>query len=144
MYTSNIKHSPTKENYFNFIEVIPKEIKKRENIKGDKKSNIGKHQIFYKYGITEEQHLQMYKDQVDKCKICERHKSEFFDRLVIDHCHTSGKVRELLCTRCNLMLGMATDNINILKIAINYLKEHSVETNILDYQAVNKIEIIFK
>lgn len=43
-------------------------------------------------------------------------------RLSIDHCHESGKVRGLLCHRCNSLLGHAKDNIDTLKKAITYLE----------------------
>lgn len=42
-------------------------------------------------------------------------------RFVVDHDHSSGDVRGLLCCSCNLMLGKAHDNVAILKSAINYL-----------------------
>lgn len=44
--------------------------------------------------------------------------------LVIDHCHTSGSVRALLCHKCNQALGLFKDNINSLKNAIEYLKKY--------------------
>jgi hypothetical protein len=43
---------------------------------------------------------------------------------VVDHCHTSGKTRGILCGKCNLMLGKAEDNIGYLKSAIKYLEKH--------------------
>jgi len=41
--------------------------------------------------------------------------------LAVDHCHNTNKVRELLCSACNILLGKAKDNISILQSAINYL-----------------------
>ena len=40
----------------------------------------------------------------------------------IDHCHTSGKVRGVLCSRCNTGLGKFNDNIDLIKNALKYLK----------------------
>ena len=45
------------------------------------------------------------------------------DVLHIDHCHSSGKVRGLLCLKCNAFIGLAKENINTLVSAIEYLKE---------------------
>lgn len=41
----------------------------------------------------------------------------------IDHCHASGKVRGLLCSNCNTLLGVARDDPAILKEAIAYLNK---------------------
>jgi len=40
----------------------------------------------------------------------------------IDHCHSTGKVRGLLCPKCNILLGSCNDNVLILESAISYLK----------------------
>lgn len=46
-------------------------------------------------------------------------------RNFIDHCHTTGKVRGLLCDDCNMGIGRFKDNPDLLKKAIEYLNEHS-------------------
>ena len=51
------------------------------------------------------------------CSICERKN----DNLVIDHDHNTGKVRGLLCVRCNTGLGKFKDDVELLTKAINYL-----------------------
>lgn len=55
------------------------------------------------------------------CRICGRHESEFTKRLHIDHDHSTGEVRGLLCHACNLGLGYFRDDKNILKSAIDYI-----------------------
>jgi hypothetical protein len=42
--------------------------------------------------------------------------------LALDHCHTTGKYRGLLCTCCNTALGQAKDDVTILENMIRYLK----------------------
>ena len=42
-----------------------------------------------------------------------------------DHCHSTGKVRALLCGQCNQLLGQAKENINTLRASIKYLEKHS-------------------
>jgi len=50
-------------------------------------------------------------------------------RLAIDHCHTTGAVRGLLCHRCNSLLGHAKDNIETLQRAIAYLEVANERTS---------------
>lgn len=60
--------------------------------------------------------------QDDRCAICGR--PETRRRLSVDHCHTSDTVRELLCTACNWLLGLANDNPSVLRHGGRYLREH--------------------
>jgi hypothetical protein len=57
-----------------------------------------------------------------QCKLCPE-----FDRpekrLVVDHCHTSGKIRGLLCGRCNPALGLVNENIKILERMLDYVRD---------------------
>ena len=63
------------------------------------------------------------------CGICKKHESEFKYKLRVDHCHTTGKVRELLCNSCNVLLGHSKENINNLNNAIGYLIKHNKNPN---------------
>jgi len=74
------------------------------------------------YGITQEQKNKMRDNQDNKCGIC---KKTFTDdkSAYVDHCHVSLKIRELLCHKCNSLLGYAADSIDILKNAIHYLEK---------------------
>ena len=74
-----------------------------------------------KYGITPEQYNEMYDKQHGCCNICDRHQSEFKQRLIVEHCHTTGKVRGLVCHNCNTILGHAHDDIQILLNAIKHI-----------------------
>lgn len=56
------------------------------------------------YGITADQRHNMYLSQFGKCLICDRPYHAM--TLVIDHCHTTGRVRGLLCNVCNMQLGI--------------------------------------
>ena len=46
--------------------------------------------------------------------------------LSIDHCHTTGKIRGLLCTRCNRGLGLFKDNSKNLLNAVKYLERYAL------------------
>ena len=73
-----------------------------------------------RYGLLEGDLLYMKIKQNNKCAICDN----TFEILAVDHCHTTNKVRGLLCTNCNNGLGRFKDNIQFLKNAIKYLKQN--------------------
>lgn len=73
------------------------------------------------YGITLEQYHQMLADQNYRCAICGQEDEVEGRKLAIDHCHTTGKVRGLLCGKCNRGLGLFYDNSKLLQNAISYL-----------------------
>lgn len=82
-----------------------------------------------KYGISIAEYNQILDEQNGVCKICDqpevkkdRHTSETV-RLAVDHCHTTGKVRGLLCVRCNLGIGRFEDNPELLRSAARYLED---------------------
>lgn len=75
-------------------------------------------------GFTPEHYEQKLVEQDFKCAICDRHISEFKKQLAADHNHDTNEPRGLLCTRCNMMLGYAKDDIDILVSAIEYLKKY--------------------
>ena len=77
----------------------------------------------YNYGITLDKYNEMFANQQGCCAICNTHQLDLNRRLCVDHCHSSEKVRKLLCGHCNTLLGMAKDNQTILQAAILYLQE---------------------
>lgn len=74
------------------------------------------------YGITIEDYNKMFEQQNGCCAICNKHQSEFKNRFHIDHNHITGKIRGLLCQKCNHGLGLFQDSSEILVIASEYLK----------------------
>ena len=82
-------------------------------IKYNRKSNLK-----MRYGLQQNEFLQISKKQKGKCLICKKKTK----RLCIDHNHKTGKVRGLLCQNCNAALGMVDENVVILKDMIRYLK----------------------
>jgi len=57
------------------------------------------------------------------CAICGRAEKEMTRQLAIDHCHITGHIRGLLCGNCNFLLGLARDNLYILRDAVSYLEK---------------------
>ena len=70
------------------------------------------------YGLTLEQFDLLSKSQNYECRICNRK-----IKLCVDHDHKTGKVRGLLCSRCNRCIGQFEENVIFLKNAIKYIKE---------------------
>lgn len=77
------------------------------------------------YGITLDQYNKMLSDQNGCCRICDRHESKLSKKLCVDHNHTTGKVRGLLCNSCNTNIGKFNEDTRILNKMIEYLKEHN-------------------
>jgi len=88
-----------------------------------------KQRLKYKYNLSSDELNSMYLSQDKKCKICGDKYEDISKHggLYIDHCHSTGKVRGLLCRSCNSLLGVAKDNVVILQNAINYLKSPKFE-----------------
>ncbi len=104
-------------------------IRKEAAINKWQKSNpdkIKNNRLKRDFGITLDDYNQMLFKQSGCCAICNIHHTEFSRALYVDHCHTTGKIRGLLCNSCNLVLGKIKDNITILKQSIKYLKHYGI------------------
>lgn len=84
-------------------------------------------QLKKSYGITPEEYDALLAAQGGVCKICNQSEMATRNgvpmRMPVDHCHTTGRVRGLLCSLCNKGLGSFRDDTEILKHAIRYLEE---------------------
>jgi len=82
-----------------------------------------------KYGISLERYNEVLKEQNGVCAICKKaetnhsNKKGPVDSLRVDHCHSTGKVRGLLCSECNFGISKFDDDTNLLLEAIKYLKK---------------------
>ena len=70
--------------------------------------------------MSESSYNAMWLAQDGKCAIC---RLVCIKSLAVDHCHKTGKIRGLLCMRCNTALGMFKDDPSLLLRAIEYLKQ---------------------
>ena len=68
-------------------------------------------------GITDEKYDQLIEESNGMCSICDRE----MKKICLDHDHSSGKFRGLLCNNCNTALGLVGDNVDTLHKMINYL-----------------------
>jgi hypothetical protein len=76
-----------------------------------------------RFGITIEQYDEMLTSQNNSCAICKTPPGDI--ALAVDHCHTTGKIRSLLCFDCNTLLGLCEDSITVLQSAMSYLRDHA-------------------
>ena len=74
-----------------------------------------------KYGMTNREYDQMLATQHHQCLICGRKHGEDGKPLVVDHCHTTGVVRGLLCALCNSAIGYFEEDVDRMVNAISYL-----------------------
>lgn len=77
------------------------------------------------YGLTPEEFEQMIESQAGRCAICKSEDPGAQGTFHVDHDHATGRVRALLCNRCNNGLGCFRDDPNLLLAAIGYLFEHN-------------------
>jgi hypothetical protein len=87
----------------------------------EKRDNV----IRKQYGITLQEYNDMLEKQDYKCAICGNEDEVEGRKLAIDHCHTSGAVRGLLCGKCNRGLGLFYDNQDLLEKAKQYLNANA-------------------
>lgn len=76
---------------------------------------------YNKYGIRLRDAWQMLESQNFECGLC---REDLFEPENVDHDHITGKVRSILCNRCNVMIGLAHEDVRILTRAIDYLVKH--------------------
>lgn len=74
-----------------------------------------------KYGITAEEYADMVARQNGVCCICGKPPQGKYTRLSVDHCHKTGRVRGLLCNRCNRAIGLFEDDPRLITVAAAYL-----------------------
>lgn len=109
--------------------IMEKDLERRRSLKSVKR----RRDINYmaNYGITVDDYDRMFIEQNGLCKICRQEETAVHKKtnklrlLSIDHCHTTGRVRGLLCGDCNRAIGIMKDDIKRLESAIKYLKDNS-------------------
>jgi len=89
-------------------------------------TSLRKSQLLKRYNLTPDMFNEMLGISDGRCYIC----GDVLARLTkefpcIDHCHQTGVIRGILCSRCNRMLGLARDNPEILQNAVKYLNSES-------------------
>lgn len=87
-----------------------------------------------RFGITRHEYAELFHRQNGVCAICAKPETATRNgkvkALAVDHNHTTGKIRGLLCSDCNTGIGKLKDDRNVLLSAVKYLDEHLEESNI--------------
>lgn len=84
--------------------------------------------LFNYYGINSDEYERLLLEQNNKCACClSSNAKNRHNRFVVDHCHDTGKVRGLLCDKCNTGIGSLSDSLEGILQAVAYLKrfEHA-------------------
>jgi len=85
------------------------------------------------YGLTPEQYGEMIRSQNGKCGVCA---VPFTKTPHVDHDHSTGAVRELLCTGCNRGLGLFKDSPERMRAAIEYLEKHRAFVDLIKTRSI--------
>lgn len=79
-----------------------------------------------KYGISQEEYFELFWKQNGTCAICREKETAInssnnkVQALAVDHCHETGKIRGLLCRRCNQGIGLLKHSPSLIRIAALY------------------------
>ena len=91
------------------------------------KQNIKEQRRQIRYGITKQQYDEMLEKQQYCCAVCFIHMEKTSKKILdVDHCHSTGEIRGLLCNACNQALGLFKDNKQYISMAIQYLENQGV------------------
>lgn len=95
------------------------------------KEKVRDAQMRRNFGVSLKEYEEMFFEQGGLCAICGKPETTTMRNavkfLAIDHDHVTGKVRKLLCHRCNTALGLVGDSIEVLKKMIEYLEVYKME-----------------
>ena len=118
------KHKLSKDGLSSRCKKCSKEHQKkfRESNKELLKERTRGYNLKRKFKLTVEEYDSMLLSQKGCCAICKSSECATGRRLSVDHCHTTGIIRGLLCQSCNTALGKLKDDINVLKEAVKYLR----------------------
>src|SRR5229473_1068090 len=91
------------------------------------KERVHHYRLTFNYGISVEQYEELLKKQHGKCAVCGEGETAMsrrgvLHRLSVDHCHVTGKIRGLLCKRCNTNIAGFAEAPSLLRRAAAYLE----------------------
>lgn len=79
-----------------------------------------------RFGITSADYNKIFEEQDGKCAICRKDQIEFTKRFAVDHDHTHGFIRGLLCDMCNRGIGCFYEDATAIETAAKYLRDHEI------------------
>lgn len=78
--------------------------------------------VLYEYNLSAAEFEALKSAQNDQCKICQQ-EPDNGKELCVDHCHGTGRVRGLLCDRCNRAIGYLKESPALLRAAADYIEQ---------------------
>lgn len=107
----------------------------KERLKNQTAEDRYRYRLVKEYGITFEQKEGLFESQGKKCGACGEEMPPDLKKVwPVDHCHTTGRIRGVICYTCNTSLGMARDSIETLHKLIVYLQNPPAEKYLYNTQ----------
>jgi hypothetical protein len=122
LFTDFNKSSKSKDGLQHYCRVCSNKNRKEWDL-ADPERTRGKY-LRETYGIKLSDYDDMLEAQGHKCAICGQDETRFKKKLVVDHDHATGEVRQLLCNMCNHGIGNFKDDIDLMANAIKYILKH--------------------
>lgn len=122
------EHARSKVYRKRYRETITKKNREWQKANPEKmKKYYRKSRLKKQYGLTVEQYENILTSQNKRCAICFSEKPSprrMNTSFAVDHCHTTGKIRGLLCSDCNISLGKFKDDPEVLRRAASYIETY--------------------
>lgn len=99
----------------------------RYKVSANRPETSRRRHLLVKYGISVSDWDEMFDRQGGRCAICQLPEEEVGGRLHVDHCHTTGSVRGLLCQGCNTGIGKLREDPGIIRNAAAYVERSMVK-----------------
>jgi hypothetical protein len=111
---------------FEYKERLAKRHRERraKDVEGLLKKQARHNTLIRNYGIGLKEYEQLFKEQNGRCKICDISQELLNKPLCVDHCHSTGIIRGLLCSKCNTAIGFLQDNSLIIDKASAYVRKY--------------------
>ena len=114
------RSDPRKQRYQQDPEYRARVLANGRRYRAGRPEKIADYERRRRYGLSGADYAALLARQGGGCAACRR-KPRGKRRLEVDHCHSTGRVRGLLCNKCNTMLGMSGDDPDRLRAGIAYL-----------------------
>jgi hypothetical protein len=115
--THRDKKNANKRKWYGSLSPEKKKAYNRRQMENAKKNQRCVH-LKYEYNLSMDDFASLLQSQDNKCAICQ---DPFSKTPHVDHDHTTGKIRGLLCNNCNAGIGFLKDSPKLLRLAIEYL-----------------------
>lgn len=113
------RHTPRRKAYLKKYDQLPHRKASRATYNERTKEEKYIYSLKRFYGLSAEEYYALLEKQKGLCALCGVKPT---GKLVVDHCHKTGRIRGILCRKCNLGLGLLGDTAEFLAKAVAYLE----------------------